>query len=303
MKTAEQARTDVAAIVGRWQVDNLHAAHLTVLHEMVKHHKKVIVLVGVQENLGSLENPLDFPSREAMIKAHLPQVIVLPIRDRMLDADWSHDVDTAIRTVAPIGSVTLYGGRDSFIKRYSGRFKTLELDCMGHENGTDRRREVGREVLASQDFRAGVIYASANRFPRVFMVVDIALVKGGSILLGNKTGQRDDWGLPGGFVDGSETLEMAVRREAMEETGFLPETLQYVGSYRIPDRRMGSTDTMVSALFIGRAIQAAGKISDAEFKELKFWTPDAIRNGIRDDVFIYENHRGMILDVIDELEN
>ncbi len=301
MKTVNQARTDVAAVVGRWQVDDLHAGHYKILDEIVANHKKVIVFVGVQENLGSAENPLDFPSREAMIKEHFPQVLVLPIHDRLLDTDWSKDLDKAVRLVAPIGTVTLYGGRDSFIDRYSGQFSTIELDVLGHETGTDIRREVGRKARSTADFRAGVIYASVNRYPRVFMVVDIAIVEPGRILLGNKTGGQNDWGLPGGFVDRNEALESAARREAMEETGFLCETIEYIGSYVIPDRRMGSTDNMLSALFIGHPIQAAGRIQDKEFKDLQWFSIDKLKIDLNNKQFVYVNHREMIQVVIDLL--
>lgn len=301
MRTVGQARADIAGVVGRWQVDDLHEAHRSILDEILKHHKKVVVFIGVSENLGSKENPLDYPTRAAMIQEHYPNVICLPIQDKTLDAEWSKDLDRAIRTVCPVGSVLLYGGRDSFVRRYSGGFGTVELDALVHASGTEIREAVGREVIPSADFRAGVIYASANRYNRLFMVVDIAIVKDQQILLGNKTGNRDDWGLPGGFVDANDkSLEHAARREAYEETGILPETLEYVGSFTIADRRMGSTDTMLSACYIGRPVQAAGAIRDPEFAELK-WFPittvmDALM-GDDEDNFLYKNHQAMLLTV------
>lgn len=302
MKTVEQARTDAAAIVGRWQVDDLHEAHIAVIDEIKKHHSKVIVFIGVCENLGSLENPLDYPTRAAMINSHYPDVITLPIRDRMTNEEWSADLDSAIRTVVPIGTVTMYGGRDSFVKHYKGKFNCIELDALGTVNGTGIRKQVGRQVRETADFRAGVIYSTVNRFPRVFMVADVALVYNEQMMLGNKTGNYGDWGLIGGFIDGKDgSLEAGARREAMEETGLLPETVEYVGSYIIPDRRMGSTDKMLSALFIGRPIvSTAKKIEDIEFKKLSWFSFDDVKKMLESNM-IYTNHRQLIEDALKKL--
>ncbi len=44
------------------------------------------------------------------------------------------------------------------------------------------------------------------------------------------------WALPGGFVEVGETVENAVRREALEETGLSLENLWLVGVYSDPTR-------------------------------------------------------------------
>lgn len=254
MRTIEQAKTDVAAIVGRWQVDDLHEGHKTLINEVRSQHRKVLIFVGVPDILGCVENPLDYPTRAAMILQHYPDVVVLPLRDQHSDEDWSRLLDSLIRTAAPIGEVTLYGGRDSFIRHYTGKFKTIELDALRHPNGTEIREEVGREVRASSDFRAGVIYASFNQYRRVHMVVDIAVIRRDKVLLIQKPGEKTV-GFCGGFVDGTDScLEAAARREAKEETGIFPEEVEYQGTFIIPDRRMGKNDVMMSAFFIGRSM-------------------------------------------------
>jgi len=287
MRTIEQAKTDLAAVVGRWQVDDLHEAHRSLIDEVLSQHRKVIVFIGIGDNLGSTEDPLDFPSRAAMILQHYPDVVVLPIKDNICDEQWSKNLDTLIRTVSAVGSVTLYGGRDSFVKHYTGTFKTIELDALRHPAGTDIRQDVGREVRASSDFRAGVIYSTHNQYPRQFPVVDIAIVKDGKIFLGKKAGETTVR-FPGGYVDGKDgSYEAAARRECVEETGLFPEIMEYLASYRVPDYRMGPKDHMMTTLFLGTPIQGAARgKADDDLASAEWYDVSELRN-----LPWYEDHR------------
>lgn len=281
MRTVEQAKADIGVIIGRWQVDDLHEAHTALIEEVRANHQKVIIFVGLSDILGGIVDPLDYPTRAAMLLHHYPDVTVLPIQDTGSDEVWSKTLDAAIRTVSPIGTALLYGGRDSFVRHYVGQFNTLELDALRHPSGTDIRKEVGREVRASSDFRAGVIYSTFNQYPRLMMVVDVAVLRNpnriddgsrGFILLGQKSG---DVGLrfPGGFVNvGDGSLEAAARREVKEETGVFPETLEYLGSWPVVDSRMGPRDIMMSAFFLGH-MMAGGRITVDDDLDHAEWVP------------------------------
>ncbi len=295
MRTVEQEKADVGVIIGRWQVDDLHEAHTALIEEVRDNHKKVIVFVGLSDILGGIVDPLDYPTRAAMLLHHYPDITVLPIKDTGCDEEWSKSLDAAIRTVAPIGTALLYGGRDSFVQHYIGQFNTLELDALRHPSGTDIRKEVGREVRASSDFRAGVIYSTFNQYPRLNQVVDVAVVREPSgegrpfsnahVLLGRKKG---DVGLrfPGGFVNvGDASLEAAARRECREETGVFPETVEYLGSFPVNDSRMGPRDGMMSAFFLGHVL-AGGRIESGDDLDHAEWIPvEKLRS-----VKWYENH-------------
>jgi len=289
MRTVEQANAEIGVIIGRWQVDDLHEAHTALIEEVTKNHKKVIVFVGLSDILGGIVDPLDYPTRAAMILNRYSHVTVLPINDVSCDEEWSKNLDAAIRTVCPIGAAMLYGGRDSFVRHYTGQHPTVELDALRHPSGTDIRNEVGREVRASSDFRAGVIYSTFNQYKRLMMVVDVAVARGNNetlqILLGQKKG---DEGLrfPGGFVNvGDPSLEAAARREVMEETGVFPETVEYLGSFPIPDSRIGPRDGMMTAFFLGRMV-SGGRISLDDDLDHAEWVPAEKLRSIK----WYENH-------------
>lgn len=47
---------------------------------------------------------------------------------------------------------------------------------------------------------------------------------------------KDQWALPGGFIEITESLEDAVRRELFEEINFVPEYLEQIGAFGDPER-------------------------------------------------------------------
>lgn len=74
------------------------------------------------------------------------------------------------------------------------------------------------------------------------VTADIVVVKGDSdvpqLLLIKRRGQPFEgcWALPGGFLDGTETLEVCAKRELREETGLTVDTVREVGSFSDPER-------------------------------------------------------------------
>ncbi len=71
-------------------------------------------------------------------------------------------------------------------------------------------------------------------YPRLAVTVDIlVLSRAGKILLiqRKKPPFKDQWALPGGFVDLDETLEQAAIRELHEETGLHFDTLKQFKVY------------------------------------------------------------------------
>lgn len=61
-----------------------------------------------------------------------------------------------------------------------------------------------------------------------FSVCALIFNEDGKILAVSRKDKRDDWGLPGGKVDGDETIQNAVIREVKEETGLDVEVTQFI---------------------------------------------------------------------------
>ena len=260
MKTIQETETATAAIVGRFQLPSLHNAHRQLFEEVLKKHQRVLVFIGVSRILGTRNDPLDFITRKNMIEETFPEVTCLPLGDIPgNDGAWSQLLDDAIHLITPIGQITLYGGRDSFVKHYSGKHRTVELDAFAWETGTDIREAVGKAPLTSEEARKGVIYLAENQYPRVNQVVDIAILRTEGetrqVLLGQRLEDRDtslNWRFPGGFVNTTDAhLEAACRREVEEETGAAVEVLHYVCSMPIGDNRMKGGDIIMTAFFKG----------------------------------------------------
>lgn len=231
---------DVGVIIGRFQLHKLHEAHKELVNHVLDRHKKVIVMLGVSPAIGTQRNPLDFLTRKLMLEETFGHQIsaIIPIHDQKSNEVWSKQVDTKIREIVPMGSVVIYGSRDSFISSYSGGFDTLELKPNSYVSATSIRNDTSKEVVKSSDFRAGVIYSVFNNYPTTYPTVDVAILnENGEVLLGRKPNETE-WRFIGGFVDPSDqTLEAAAKREAAEETGLELECFKYICSRKVQDWR------------------------------------------------------------------
>jgi bifunctional NMN adenylyltransferase/nudix hydrolase len=243
----------IGVIIARFQTPYLHDGHKALIETVQIKHGKTVIVLGVSPVLGSRMNPLDFPTREKMIKKDYPGIVVLPLPDHPIDAKWSLNLDSLLANTFPGESFTLYGSRNSFINYYSGKNKIEALPEVGGFNATEIREALKEKVMDSIEFRSGIIYAYANTYLKVYPTVDIAVFRDNKaeILLGKKDNDQK-WRLLGGFSDPTdESYEAAAERELKEECGDIQTTeMKYEGSFRVNDWRYKSEkDKIITTLF------------------------------------------------------
>lgn len=264
-------KNSVGVIVARFQSPFVHPGHVALLNYVAQRHDNILLVLGGAQTRGTKRDPLDFMTRRAMLEKFVllnllnPRKILIDmIMDRESDHGWSVALDNTIRTRFPGLPAVLYGGRDSFLPRYHGKFKTNVFKSVLPVSSTELRKEVGKRHPVArwtmdqlEYFQRGVIYAAETAFPRVFQTVDMAITRdnGGpaKVLLGWKA-KGDKIRFPGGFVDPTDSsLEMAAKRELSEEApGISVEgDLTYIGSSLIDDWRYKDKDRIMTAFFHG----------------------------------------------------
>ncbi len=234
-------------IIARFQSARLTKGISEVIEYVRRENDETAIVLGESKLPSSQANPLSVESRKAMLKASVPGISVLHLRDHPLDETWSGQLDELILKAFPENSVVLYGHPERFVARYSGSFPTKPLP---DREADDHEPEEQPDV---ETFRDGVVFAHASAYSRVLPTVDIAVFRNHrtEILLGRK-GIDKKWRLIGGFSDTDDaSFEEAARRELAEECGPIKHSpLQYEGSFRIDDWRYRlEKDKIITTLF------------------------------------------------------
>jgi bifunctional NMN adenylyltransferase/nudix hydrolase len=281
-------------VVGRFQVHELHDAHMELFRQVRNRHQRVIVMLGCAPTGPTKYNPLDFETRRRMVQAKFPDFTVVPIMDKKTDEEWSKELDARISDIVQVGEVTLYGGRDSFVPHYSGKWKPKELDIeIPDLSGQQIRDKLTNTILESSDFRAGWICALQNMFPKVVTTVDVAILYNTgtaftSVLLGKKKGEKL-WRFIGGHADPKGSFEDDAKREAFEETGLDIQSVEYLGSFLVDDwRYTKGTDKIKTIFFKGYTTSQAAKAND-DISEVK-WFDLLSLNGLQ----LEKEHRPLL---------
>jgi bifunctional NMN adenylyltransferase/nudix hydrolase len=257
MKPVEKKR-EVGVIIGRFQVHELHDAHKDLIQSVLNRHARVIIFLGCSPIKNTLNNPIDFKHRAAMIKEVFPDVEIFKVDDNRSNEVWSKNLDKMVRDLLPPGqTATLYGSRDSFLNAYSGKIHTCELESEIFVSATQVRKQIMVNYPSSKDYRAGLIAATGMHYPTAFQTVDCAIINfdTNELLLVRKPGETK-WRFVGGFSDPtSESLEQDAKREVMEETGVEVDDIKYIGSTKIKDWRFRSgKDCIKTAFFSAKYI-------------------------------------------------
>lgn len=233
----KEKQTEIGVVIGRFQLHNLHEAHLELIEHVAERHEKVIIFLGTSSAIGTQRHPMDFITRKYMVEEIFTNLVILPLPDNRDDYFWSNQIHTKVREVFPSGDVTLYGSRDSFIPHYKNEWNCVELEPTTYVSATDIRKKISKRVLQSEDFRAGIIYSVYNQYPIVHSTVDLLIKQGERILLGRKPTQKE-FRFVGGFVDPSDENEIqSCKREGLEETGLELDNFKFICSRKVEDWR------------------------------------------------------------------
>jgi bifunctional NMN adenylyltransferase/nudix hydrolase len=270
----------LSVVIGRFQTPYLHQGHQELLESAKANSNDVLVLIGCTSAVGTDKNPMDFETRAKLFQ----NCRVKPLYDMLSDKDWSEQIDKIIDDLG-FEEATIFGGKDNSIEGYySGKHKIKIIDEIGIRSSTALRKAVGMSnPRDSEDFRAGIIYATEKRYPIVYSTVDIIVKNGGKYLVGKK---GNKYCFVGGFVDTTDdSLQDAALRELKEETGITDfGDFGYCGSIKIDDiRYKGTKDCIITHCFLVRNARDFGnEIQDKEFKDFVWATKEELEELLHD---------------------
>ena len=282
---------DVGCVVGRFQVDDLHKGHLSLLTKVSNSHEKLIIIIGISPCKCTYRNPLDLNTRKIMLQEHFPSSIISYVNDTQDDYLWSENLDNVISSlIGTAQTVCIYGSRDSFLPYYHGKYETKEFIQEIYISGTEIRKQIAARSKQTKDFRAGAIWAMGNQWPAPKFCIDVAIFNNAftKILLGRKV-KEDKYRFIGGFVDNGETLAETVAREALEETHLIVNRIQFIDSFFIDDWRYKGERDKITTVLHTATIESGRPQPDDDIHELKWFD---FEYGLENEVI--ENHKDMM---------
>lgn len=281
----------VAIIIGRFQDETVCQRMDSFISKVRASHDKTMLLLGLSPIKATKDNPLDFETRKLMIQSEYPNLQIGYIKDSHDDGLWSQDVDEQVKKFAKGADVTIYGGEFTVLNVYNGKYNTEALPNETYVNSELERKRVASNVKETADFRAGVIWATQNQYPKVYPTVDVAVFKDGKLLLARKPNEAL-FRFIGGFVDPNEKFSVSAKREVKEEANIDVYDVEYIDTFVIPDwRYKGTCDCITTTLFIAKYGGGVPKAQD-DIAELK-WSEH-----VSEDEIVPE-HRELLRELID----
>jgi bifunctional NMN adenylyltransferase/nudix hydrolase len=321
----------LAVVIGRFQP--FHNGHEEIIRRALLQAEKVMILIGSVDKPRTYKNPWTYSERIDMIQGTLKESNRLvfaglrdyPYNNRKWIYEVNHKIFCYMNENLSGDKVVLVGHDKDSTSWYLKKFpQYYSINCENYSklNATDIRRywlgtEVGevRPLVPEGTFRimestgnellyltkeAEVIEQykkswSNSPFPPTLVCVDAVVFSAGQVLMVRRAQApgKDLWALPGGFVDGRETLYEAVLRELLEETGLDLSKYKALVSktFDHPDRgERGRTFTKAFKFEIP-VDPILDKKTDGEASEIE-WFPLNSINEMNTE--IYQDHQNII---------
>lgn len=293
----------VGVLIGRFQSPILLEGHKEVIDKFLgMNFNDYLIILGVPATKATKNNPLDFDSRRRMIQEKYPRIQIMYLKDCNEDEIWSKQLDAMIQNFAGNRDAVIFGTADNVCSRYTGKYKASYLESTKFMNEDELRAYSGKRVLDCEAWRAGVVWATQNRYPTTYPTVDCAIFDDESftkVWMARKPNETF-YRFVGGFVDPSDyNFQEAAVREAKEETGLECKVVGWIGTYKIDDWRYRQEEDKIITTFFKMIRMKGSPKPDDDIEELKLID----LNDIPNDFQVMPEHQKMFDDICSIISN
>lgn len=238
-------------VIGRFQP--LHNGHISLINKALEENDKVLVLIGSANKLPDFKNPFSAEQRFNFVYQEFPenpQLLIQTLNDYDTDDEWVQEVTARSLSfeedptqvmfycnpkdeewyrrnfLFPVTTVNTVDVSATYIRAlwYAQDEGFWEQHVPDHVkesmNNHDKFLELQREYSSTSTMavRKTMQHPFNNPMEPVSFAV---IIQEGKVLVGKRVGPRGagQFGLPGGFVENTETTLDAAIRETQEELG------------------------------------------------------------------------------------
>jgi bifunctional NMN adenylyltransferase/nudix hydrolase len=290
MDTKKLYDKTVGGIIGRFQVPQLHAAHKELIETVLSKHKRVILCLGISHMPCIGNTPLNFEIRKQMILKDFPDITVIPLPDYPEDAAWSRNVDYTLFNLLSSTKIILYGGRDSFIPKYSGIFKTCELKLNSSNELSGKQSRTNIPIRDMVAFREGICWAVNQQLPIIYPVLYAIILNEENKILMIKPYINTKYNIPSFFTVEEQFITLSYEQMLNDNIQCtfdleISATI-YIGSTRINQYKYGNEEVSnMSLLFICKKIFGNIQIRTPQIEKCEWFTLDEIMKLDVGDIF------------------
>jgi bifunctional NMN adenylyltransferase/nudix hydrolase len=313
-RAVPERECDLAVFVGRFQPP--HRGDVAAIRHGLGVARQVLVLSRAARQPRSTRAPFRFKEVEACLLDALEaqeraRVCVRPVVDHYDDPVWRREVSAAVGGAA---RVMLIGPEGEEVQRLcrlfpawaakrlpAGAARTairedylldpesalarwdseLPANVQKFLRGFARGQEYAELAREATFIREGRARWAAAPWPPIFVTVDAVVLAKGHVLLVERARRpgKGLWALPGGFVDASERIEAAMRRELVEETAIgvgaekIAKSIRAARVFDEPCRSARGRTITHAFLVVLEGCEELPKVAGGDDAARAFWLP------------------------------